>query len=213
MLCICDHLKKEIHFPGDPIVKTPLQGAQVLFPVRELRSHRPQRTPPPKKEHTYRASRPVGGTAQGRVSESLESRASHQECACVLSKDGRHCPACWLRPCAILEADMMTLQEKFEVHIFMRHILLSFLSRQQNLSPKNATGQLKHISGPLGYIFWFRKWINSIVFRYRRHTWRRGASRVLSSISSSRGRIPSLCCWPMHSGGPAHKYITIITLF
>lgn len=48
---------------------------------------------------------------------------------------------------------MMTFQEKFEIHIFMRHILLSYLSWQQSLSPKNAAGQLKHVSGPLDYIF------------------------------------------------------------
>lgn len=213
MLCISDHLKMQIHFPGDAIVKTPLQGVhRVLFPVRELRSRRPQHTPPPKRAH-LQGKPTCGGTVQGRVSNSSESRDSQQECARVLSKDGRRCSACWLWPWAILEADMMAFQEKFEVRIFMRHILLSLLSRQQNLSPKNATGQLKRVSRPLEYIFWFRKWINSIVFRYRCHTWCRGASRVLSSISSSRGRIPSLYCWPMHSARPAHKNVIIITLF
>jgi len=54
----------QIHFPGGPVVKTPnfhRRGHRVLFPVRDLRSHRPQLPAPhPKKEHIYRGKPTCG---------------------------------------------------------------------------------------------------------------------------------------------------------
>ena len=85
MLCISDHLKMQIHFPGDPIVKTPLQGAhRVLFPRQGAKILQATAHPTPKKSTPTGQADLCGGQRGAGFRQLGEQRLAAGVCPCAL---------------------------------------------------------------------------------------------------------------------------------